>query len=125
MSGHNFDKRIALDFDGVLHNYKGWDGIVPTQPPVPGALRAVKQLNERGYYTFVYSSRALHEGGKEAIEYWLEENGFPAMEVTGQKNHAALYIDDRGCRFRGDWQETLDYINNINPMLGRWGDGEL
>lgn len=111
---------IALDFDGVLHDYSEWNGVVPTGPPVKGALEFVTWLKARGFSLYVLSARADKEGGPEAIRDWLKKWGFPKMKATCKKRGGCLLIDDRGLRFEGDFEEMKDWIR-ANPEPGRWG----
>ena len=103
---------IALDFDGVLHSYSaGWTGLVPDQGPVPGALEFVQLLIEKGYEPVVISTRALlDKRGAEEIRQWLSRNGFPSLRVSHKKLDAELYIDDRGYRFEGNFDDVMGLI---------------
>jgi hypothetical protein len=93
-------KRIGLDFDDTLHLLgEHYNGPVPTGEPVSGALAFVLALIELGFTPFVFSTRALDLEGKLGMIHWLHDNGFPRMEVTGEKWPALLYVDDRGFRF--------------------------
>lgn len=73
----------------------------------------------RGYEVVVCSARAGNEGGKEAIEASLARLGFPPMVVSNVKLPAALYIDDRGFRFTGDFAAVEAHLAQ-NPQGGRW-----
>lgn len=112
---------IGLDFDGLLHDYAGWDGPVPTGGIVPGAKEFVHWLIQRNYKPVIFSSRANHPMGKSAIEAWLVQWGFPPLDVSLQKPEAKLYVDDRGFRFEGDFRPVIDFLIK-NPEPGRWGD---
>lgn len=112
---------IALDFDGVLHDYKGWNGVEPTGNPVSGAQDFVRELCDRGYDVFVMTTRAGHPGGADAVRSWILKHGFPLMMVTHEKLPASLYVDDRGFRFNGDWNTIIQFLN-ANPKPGRWGE---
>ena len=116
--------KIALDFDGVLHSYgpAGWTGPVPTGEPVPQAREFVLWLLSKGYELAIFSARANHPMGKAAIEEWLIQWGFPAIEISLEKPHADLYLDDRGFRFEGSFAPVIDFLNR-NPKPGRWGNG--
>ena len=103
---------IALDFDGVLHNYTTWDGETPTNPPINGAQQFVTDIQNMGYNVVIVSTRAQSEGGKQGIINWLKENGFPALEVFYEKVAAEAYIDDRGFRFQGDFGKALQFIDD-------------
>ncbi len=113
---------IALDFDGVIHNYTEWTGPMPTGEPVPGALETIQWLQQAGYALFIFSTRAQHPMGKECVQEWMLDHGFPQLEVVSEKNHADLYVDDRGFRFTGpqSWAALRDFLT-ANPKPGRWG----
>lgn len=50
--------KIALDFDGVLHDYAGgFTGPIPFGKPVPGALFNVNRLVKQGYELSIFSTR--------------------------------------------------------------------
>lgn len=108
-------KAIGLDFDGVLHSYTSpWTTATEIpDPPVPGALEAVKSWIKAGYEVVITSARADDPGGKEAIEAWLKKHGFPALPVH-PKLKATIYIDDRGFRFEGKFP-TADEIEKLRP----------
>ena len=108
---------IALDFDGVLHSYKsGWTGYEPIDAPVDGALEFVKLLLSKDFKVVIFSSRADTEAGKTGIKNWLKEHNFPAIDVFIEKPHADLYIDDRGFRFSGNFDEVINFIHSgISP----------
>jgi len=105
-------RRIAVDLDGVLHDYTTWDGLAPTGDPVPGAQRFITNLLEDGYEVFVFSARAGEKGGPAAIRQWLSENEFPQMDVTDKKIPADVYVDDRGFRFEGSFDDALKFIHS-------------
>ncbi len=116
------ERIIALDFDGVIHNYTEWTGPMPTGEPVPGALETIQWLQQAGYALFIFSTRAQHPMGKECVQEWMLDHGFPQLEVVSEKNHADLYVDDRGFRFTGpqSWAALRDFLT-ANPKPGRWG----
>ena len=110
-------KTICLDFDGVLHSYQsGWTGEEPTDPPVNGSIEFVKHLLNAGYGIVIYSARANAPQGIMGIKKWLKENQFPDIKISLEKPHAELYIDDRGYRFNGNFQEALDFITTENSL---------
>lgn len=94
---------IALDFDGVIHRYRnGYTGIRPDDEPVGGALEFVEDVMRRGYRVVIFTTRAMHPEGHDAIKEWLAKYGFPSnIQVTHEKIAASLYVDDRGIRFTG------------------------
>lgn len=119
---------IALDFDGVLHAYtSGWQG--PTgipDPPVPGMAEACHALVAQGFDLVVMSSRArpIYPEGPAAIRDWLARNGFPPMEVTSEKVHADVYVDDRGFRFTGDAAAFMAFVLGDTRPWNKGGQPE-
>jgi len=105
---------LSIDFDGVIHRYsKGFQGLDNAyDPPMDGAIEALKQLKSEGYILKILSSRP-----KEAIYPWLEKYGISDLisEVSNHKFPATVYIDDRGYLFEG-WDKTIAELQN-HPKL--------
>lgn len=96
-------KPIAIDFDGVLHEFQnGWDGDVPKNPPIKDALWAVNTLRNAGHEVIIYTTR-----DPQHVKNWLGRYNFPLLEVTNTKPRALAYIDDRGIRFENNWQSIV------------------
>ena len=106
---------IAVDFDGVIHQYsRGWQDGTIYDPPMSGALEGLRTLMERDS-VFVFTSRE-----PEQVAAWLSKRGFicrtehddPFWNVRGQllvtnrKLAAVAYLDDRAVRFT-DWSAAL------------------
>jgi 5'(3')-deoxyribonucleotidase len=108
-------KTIAIDFDGVIHKYsKGWQNGAIYDPPMDGALDAVKKLatNNR---LIIFSTRAKDPKMRLEMLAWLNKHGFASYfsKVTHEKAIAHIYIDDRGLRF-ADWSNTMDTLTEMN-----------
>lgn len=102
---------IALDFDGVVHDYSGgWTGFDPTGEPVPGAREFVEWAQAEGYEVIISSCRAYTQLGRLGVQHWLGRHGFPIMAVTCEKPHAKFYIDDRGIRFEGCFGQVRELM---------------
>jgi ribonucleotide monophosphatase NagD (HAD superfamily) len=97
---------IAIDFDGVIHKYsKGWQGLYNAyDPPMEGAVAAIKKLKSAGYRLVVFSSRAV-----PVIQEWLHKYDLDDCfeEVTNTKIPARVYIDDRAYHF-DTWEKTME-----------------
>jgi len=119
---YSTDVVIALDFDGVLHKYeeKEQNFPVPGGPPVEGASEVIGWLLANRYELVIYSCRSNVSGGVDAIKEWLQKWGFPNIPVSLEKPQAALYIDDRGFRFDGDFRKVISFLLE-NPEPSRWG----
>ena len=119
-------KTIAIDFDGVIHDYAHYGAILGE--PVDGAFDCIRTLIQR-YPIYIFCARAWHSttsgplAGLNYIPHWLEMhelgigsfvdvNPGPYWEdkskilITNKKLPAAVYIDDRGLRFE-NWPQTM------------------
>ena len=103
-------KTLLVDFDGVLHDYKGWQGAEVLNNPLPGA-RGAMWLLERHFKLVCFTTRPA-----EYVTPWLKLHGFPEMKVTNIKEPAFLILDDRAVTFRGKWNDSLiQEIRNFRP----------
>lgn len=87
-------KCVAVDFDGVLHEYTGWQGVTPAGRPVEGAEEGLRALRAAGFAVVVHSAR--DEG---PIWTWLQDHGLSkyVLRVTNRKpKDASAFFDDRG-----------------------------
>lgn len=97
-----FKKTVAVDFDGVLNNYHGYNpndlGTIRE-----GAKEFLEELHQE-YTVIIYSTRNSTD-----IIHWLEKYHLNRYikEVTNKKPPAVAYIDDRGIRFEGDYKQCL------------------
>lgn len=123
---------ISVDFDGVLHSYRsGWKGahVIP-DPPVPGAMRWLRDLYESERVAVaIYSSRSKSLRGRWAMQRWLhrcliDEFGHMAGPHMGPlyveildwikwpwfKPPAFITLDDRALTFTGEWPGIDDLL---------------
>lgn len=62
-------KTIAIDFDGVIHQYsKGWQRGQCYDPPVNGVFESIQHLMKKGYSVFIFSTRKPKQ-----IKRWMKE----------------------------------------------------
>ena len=99
-------KTIAIDLDGTLAEYSGWMGEDIIGDPKPGAAAACKTFHNQGLEIIIFSVRARTLAGYRSIKKWLEEHEFCYDMISHVKYPAMLYIDDRGLRFTGSWNNT-------------------
>ena len=100
-------QRVAVDFDGVLHQYNGWQGDGTFADPVPGAKQFLEKIS-RHYDVVVCTAR-------DRLDFvcgWLSKHSMLGLVelVTNQKPIAVAYIDDRGVRFNGDFDAMYEAI---------------
>lgn len=108
------DKRtIAVDFDGVLHEYNGYqNGLI--QGAQAGAWEAVKHLRQQGHTVVVFTTRSA-----DLVARWLKDHGFPELEVSNVKRPFWAIVDDRAIRFDGNWERTLAELEDFEPFWVR------
>lgn len=108
------DPTVAVDLDGVLAEYDGWEGLEKIGGPVDGARNFLLSLREEGIEVVIHTTRAnpdpFNEGinrhaGKNAgdiIRSWLEKHDMHYDRVfTGEgKPIATAYVDDRAITCR-------------------------
>ena len=99
---------LAIDFDGVIHDYKN---------PVPhrrmgadmmGAKQALMLFKSRGDEIIVFSVWG-DEKGQKTISDFMNYYGLPFNRITNIKPNADYYIDDKAIKFT-TWQDVLKQI---------------
>jgi len=117
---------VAIDFDGPIHAYtRGWQDGSIYDDPVPGAWRAIAQI-QRQHAVFIFTSRnpvqvadwmRQHSPFQVALDaqstgsFWNDRN---VILVTNRKLPAVAYIDDRAIRFI-DWSSAYDELKREIP----------
>jgi len=116
------NNQVAIDFDGVVHrNSKGFHDGTVYDPPMEGAIEAIKWFASQGLEIVLFTAkvkpdRPLVNGmtGEELIWEWLAKHEISSYikEITCEKPRAIVYIDDRGIRFES-WEQTINQFNEI------------
>lgn len=111
---------LAVDFDGVLHNYDGrWKGHSSIEgEPVDGAIAWLREILDE-FDVVIHTTRGATVLGQNAVLTWLERAGlelelYPTLHVTDEKPPALAYLDDRALRFQGVFP-TAQEIHNARP----------
>jgi phosphoglycolate phosphatase-like HAD superfamily hydrolase len=102
---------IAVDFDGTLHDSKHPVEGKKMGPPMPGALEAIEELQDRGYGIIVFTVN-----NPKVVGEWLEYYGFDDFIVTNTKPNAMFYIDDRAIRHT-DWAGTIMQLDGLTGYV--------
>lgn len=100
-------KTICVGFDGVLNEY-GYEER-DLGEPLSASKEFIRQLRKK-YKVVILTSRP-----KEQVINWLNNNGFPSMEITNRKIPAVAYIDDRAIQFKGSYILTIHEALNFKP----------
>lgn len=106
----NFRKKILIDLDGVLNEYNGKEFDENYIPKIKnGAREFIKELSKIGEL-YLFTSRSLILSAK-----WLTDNRLDMYfkDITNVKIASYLYIDDRCICFKGDYEKTLEEINQF------------
>ena len=114
-------KNIAIDFDGVIHEFHGWGDGTCYGDPLPGALDAIKKLS-KDFNIIIFTAkvkpdRPLVNGktGYELVDKWLIKHNVRQYidEITCEKPRAEVYIDDKAVRFQ-NWNHCLVELEVLN-----------
>ncbi len=94
--------KIAVDLDGTLAEYHGWQGELHIGKPIPLMLDRVRQWLAEGNEVVIFTARIAGRDGvpRESvvarIRDWLLVQGLPRLEVTNIKAmDFAVFYDDR------------------------------
>lgn len=106
-------KTICIDFDGVIHDYsKGWQGDDVFGQMIPNADTGTSVLKKKGWTVIIFTTRKK----TAKLEEWLKEHNVAYDYInenpkqpdnTSGKIIADVYLDDRGIKFNGNWDEWL------------------
>lgn len=109
---------VVVDIDGVIADSTGydddrsWEEKYRQAKVLPGAHKGLRQLKQVGFTVLLFTARWAMD--YEATEDWLTQHGFHQGyhydRLEFGKPPAVLYVDDRGFRFNGNWQEVLDAV---------------
>lgn len=103
-------KTILIDLDGVLNNYKGnfKEDYIPA--PAQGVNEFLNTLSKT-FNIIVFTTRDCKFTAK-----WLKDNSLDKYitEITNTKKPCFLYVDDRAICHKGNFNSTIEQINNFN-----------
>jgi hydroxymethylpyrimidine pyrophosphatase-like HAD family hydrolase len=113
---------IAVDFDGVIADYGGWENSGAFGKPRQDVVNALKSLQSEGWKIIVYSCRSSDE-----IAPYLRDNSIPFDEInenssaptSGPKPYATVYWDDRALCYSGDATSDILKIRAFRTWNGR------
>lgn len=104
-------KTILVDLDGVLNEYNGNfdENIIPEIKD--GAIEFIQNLHQN-FTIKIFTTR-----NKILTTKWLIKNNLDKYisDITDVKEPAYLHIDDRCICFDGNYNNTINQIQNFKP----------
>jgi hypothetical protein len=105
---------LYVDFDNTLNIQGPWRGFYEHFPPRPGAREFLEALVKRGYKVIIFTARPdIPETWQWLIDHDMAQF---CETVTNVKKPGVNYIDDRAIRFRGNYDETLQELDDFEPL---------
>ena len=111
------NKRICLDLDGVIAQFKKEGQTYADVSVVPGAKEKIDALRDNGHYIIIHTARHMKTclGNLGLVNArisqitlnWLEKNEIHFDEIYFGKPWADIYIDDNAFRFL-NWDEIAE-----------------
>ena len=98
-------KVIAVDFDGVVHDFKHPIKGRRMGEPIEGTQDALKRLRGLGHKIIIHSVW----GDSKAIRDFMEYYKLPYDSITNIKPTADFYVDDKAVRFT-NWPEICKIL---------------
>lgn len=105
---------VALDFDGVIHGYsRGWQGGLIYDPPMPGAIEAIREIQE-------VEAVVVHTARTDLVSVaaWLRALDIEC--VTQDEWDAERPVREHGSAFWNDRERVL--ITNRKPAARHYLD---
>jgi hypothetical protein len=96
---------IAVDFDGVIHDYKNPIEGRRMGAPIAGTKEALAEFEANDHRIIIFSVWG-NPAGEKIIRDFMNYYELPYHEITNVKPQADLYIDDKAIRFT-NWEEVL------------------
>lgn len=100
---------LAVDFDGVIHDYKNPVAGKRMGAPILGAKNALEFMERLGHEVIIFTVWGGTEQGRDTIRKWMEYYEIPFKEITNIKPRADLYIDDKAVKFT-NWADLSTVI---------------
>jgi hypothetical protein len=106
---------LALDFDGVCHDFSHPKPGRRMGMPVENAIDSIKALKAAGHTIIVHT--VWSEDRHSVIKDWMNYYSIPFNGVTRLKPLADIYLDDHGLKFT-DWPTALEDIYGTSTKTG-------
>ena len=119
----NENKTVIVDFDGTICE----DWFPAVGPPKPNVREGLQKLEDAGFTVKISSCRTNSNWGvANAVEQTLIIQGYMKhfklpydCVCIESKPFAAVYIDDRGVAYRGNWLEAAEEAVRLANEQGK------
>ena len=101
--------RIAVDFDGTIHDPFNKLPKYKMGQPMPGAAQTISDLQKLGHEIIIFPTWADNQQRRKAIVDWLTYFSVPFDDITSVKPDADIYLDNRALHFT-NWEQALKDI---------------
>lgn len=87
---------IAVDLDGTLASYDGWNGAEHIGEPIKPMLRLVRLWTSEGKKVVIFTARAADKKNIPIVKEWLKKHNLGDLEVTNVKTpDIGEFYDDK------------------------------
>lgn len=104
---------FAVDLDGTLAYYTGWQGPDNIGEPVPAMMARVRQWLAEGREVKIFTARACIPEQIPPVRAWLEKHGIGHLEITNVKDFGMITLFDDRC---------VQVETNTGRLIGINGD---
>jgi uncharacterized HAD superfamily protein len=98
--------KLVIDIDGTICTEEKQFSRSLAKP-IEGAVNALKEINSKGHFIILYSSRTWAE--YEMTVDWLEKHEIPFDQLILGKPQGDYWIDDRAIEFL-NWKQVMSRI---------------
>jgi uncharacterized HAD superfamily protein len=98
--------KLVIDIDGTICTEEKQFSRSLAKP-IDGAVKALKEINSKGHFIILYSSRTWAE--YEMTVEWLKEHEIPFDQLILGKPQGDYWIDDRAIEFL-NWKQVMRRI---------------
>lgn len=91
--------KIAIDFDGVIHDYMNPKAGRRMGEPIVGAKEALTKMRADGHEIIIFTVRAKNDADTKVVHDWMIYYSIPFDTITNIKQACDVYIDDKAIRF--------------------------
>lgn len=98
--------KLAIDFDGTIHDPTNVKKGYKMGGMIPGAATSIDILRKQGHEIIIFPTWATTQERRKALVDWLTYFGVPFDDITSVKPEAGLYIDNNAIRFES-WEQAM------------------